>query len=380
MELLHIASYYISSKVYKELFTTICNQNSDINQQVYVPIKRKEYINANKIEHERIKIYYRKIHNDLDRILYRRKIDKSFADIEKCVDLKKIDYIYAHTVFADGAVANKIYEKYGTEYVVVVRNSDVNAYLKYMPFAKKYFIKIISQAKKVIFISPTMKKDVEKRIKDRQFIDILNKKSVIIPNGINKYWHENRLQYPKDEVSQKIDFIQVSALDKNKNLYSTIDIIKKLKDIGYNVNLNIIGKGNYELKYQKYVNKLNLDNNIKFLGYIEDKKLLKDYYDKSNIYIMLSKTETFGLVYIEAMSQGLPIIYSKNTGIDGYFEDRNVGIALQPNKPNLESLENDIKYIINNYNKISKNNIEKSREFTWENVSNRYLNIIAKEE
>ena len=49
---------------------------------------------------------------------------------------------------------------------------------------------------------------------------------------------------------------------------------------------------------------------------------------------MPSFPETFGLVYVEAMSQGLPIIYTKGQGIDGYFEDGKVGYPVNTKDSN----------------------------------------------
>lgn len=374
MKILHLATYYIGSKVYKELVNSINEIDSEIEQIVYVPIKNKKYINVNKIENSKIKILYRNVQNNLDRILYKRKINKTYNDLENEVKFGDINYIYAHTIFADGALACMIKEDYDIDYTVVVRNSDVNAYLKYIPNAKKIFIKIMHNAKKVIFISPCMKKQVETMLKDEKLIKELNNKSKIIPNGVNEYWHTNRIEKHSDLKNNKeINFIQVSTLDKNKNLYATIDLVKYLSLNGYNVNLNIIGKGKYENKYKKYVQKKQLQDRIKFLGYISEKETIKDYYRKNDIFIMLSKSETFGLVYIEAMSQGLPVIFSKNTGIDGYFDDNRIGFSLNPNDINFEDVKNGINYLEKNYSKISKFNIEQSKKFNWKVVAKEYL-------
>ena len=373
MKILHLASYYIGSKVYKELVNSINEINSEIEQIVYVPIKNKKNINVNKIEKPKIEILYRNVQNNLDRLLYKRKIKKTYADLKNEIKLKDINYIYAHTIFADGALAYNLKRDYNIDYTVVVRNSDVNAYLKYMPNANKIFVKIIQYAKKVVFISPCMKKQVETKLKDEKLIKELNEKSVIIPNGINEYWHTNRIEKHSSLKNNKINFIQVSTLDKNKNLYATIDLVKYLSLNGYDVNLSIIGKGKYKNKYKKYVQKQQLQDKIKFLGYISEKESIKDYYRKNDIFIMLSKTETFGLVYIEAMSQGLPVIFSKNTGIDGYFDDNKIGFSLEPNNLNFEKAKEGIEFIKENYSEISRFNIEQSKEFNWKIIAKKYL-------
>lgn len=51
------------------------------------------------------------------------------------------------------------------------------------------------------------------------------------------------------------------------------------------------------------------------------KKQLREAFSISDIFVMPSKPETFGLVYVEALSQGLPILYAKGEGFDGYFDE-----------------------------------------------------------
>jgi glycosyltransferase involved in cell wall biosynthesis len=88
---------------------------------------------------------------------------------------------------------------------------------------------------------------------------------------------------------------------------------------------------------------------------------------------MPSINETFGRVYIEAMSQGLPIIYSKNDGIDGFFQDGEVGYGVEGS--NYDEWNIVLQKIIDNYDQISKQAIHKSKLFTWDKVSSDYLEL-----
>ena len=88
---------------------------------------------------------------------------------------------------------------------------------------------------------------------------------------------------------------------------------------------------------------------------------------------MVSHGETFGLVYIEALSQGLPIIYTKGQGVDGFFDDMNVGE--KADSKSIDSIYNAMKKMIEDY--PSYENIgDKINQFTWENNSKMIMNCI----
>ena len=76
---------------------------------------------------------------------------------------------------------------------------------------------------------------------------------------------------------------------------------------------------------------------------------------------MISDKETFGITYIEAISQGIPIIYTKNTGFGGFFEEGIVGYAVNPY--NFDDINIAITKIMGNHKFIIQNCINKSLLF-----------------
>ena len=63
----------------------------------------------------------------------------------------------------------------------------------------------------------------------------------------------------------------------------------------------IIGSGNEEQKIKHYISKHNLTGQVKLLGRV-DRKNVQIHINNSQVFIMISKDETFGLVYLEAMA------------------------------------------------------------------------------
>ena len=371
IEVLHLCSAYIKNDFYGELIEAL--DKTGISQDVYIPVKRKKDENKKNLKNiNNVTFTYSKIFNDLDRFLYFIKINKLLADIKTKIDIDLINIIHAHTLFSMGGIALKLKREKNIDYIVAVRNTDVNIFFKYLFYLRGIGIQILSESKKVIFLSPAYRDYILENIVPDYLRESIKKKSIIVPNGINSFFLKNKFIRSKPKNKKNIRLLYVGEFTKNKNIEISVEAARKLKKLGYNVKYNIVGsRGNNEYKIKKLAS-MNKDI-IKIYDRIEEKEKLLDIYRKSNIFIMPSKKETFGLVYGEAMSQGLPVIFSKGQGIDGYFKEGKVGYSVNPN--DAINIVKKIEMIINNYNKISNNCNELVEKFSWENIVRTYYNI-----
>ena len=96
-------------------------------------------------------------------------------------------------------------------------------------------------------------------------------------------------------------------------------------------------------------------------------------YQKADVFFMLSKYETFGLVYLEAMSQGVPEIYTRGQGFDGLFSDGLVGRSASYG--NVSDAVDAIKYVLNNLYKLRRNALLESRDYSWSHVAEKYKDV-----
>ena len=103
------------------------------------------------------------------------------------------------------------------------------------------------------------------------------------------------------------------------------------------------------------------------------KEELIEFYRSSDIFVLTSHKETFGLVYPEAMSQGLPVIYTRGQGFDGHFDEGKVGYAVSDNDP--DELAEVILSITNNYSKLSNNAFELVDKFNWNTIADQLIDI-----
>ena len=100
---------------------------------------------------------------------------------------------------------------------------------------------------------------------------------------------------------------------------------------------------------------------------------LIEYWRESDIFVMPSHHETFGLTYAEAMSQGLPVLYTAGQGFDGHFPDGTVGYAVSDT--DAELLAEKILAVVEHYETLSRNAVALCDRFDWREIAKRYAEI-----
>lgn len=136
----------------------------------------------------------------------------------------------------------------------------------------------------------------------------LNSQSIeIIYNGIDLQNIRNI-----NPSSDKSDLIFVGRLIKEKGVLTLINAIPDVKKEFPDVKCTIIGDGPEREKLEKQVNSLNLNENISFLGFVEDYNDVLSYMKSSKVFMILSQREGFGIVALEANACGLPVITIKH--------------------------------------------------------------------
>jgi glycosyltransferase involved in cell wall biosynthesis len=133
-------------------------------------------------------------------------------------------------------------------------------------------------------------------------------------------------------LCEKKNFRMVTRLTREKNVERIINVMTLIReirpDIYENCSLEIAGEGTDESRLKILLKDSGI-NNIKFCGFIPDNELPAFYAGaKAIIYIPLD--EPFGLVPIEAMAHGTPIIGSNQGGIPETVIDRTTGILIDP--------------------------------------------------
>lgn len=146
-----------------------------------------------------------------------------------------------------------------------------------------------------------------------------------------------------DEKSYKI--ISVGNLKKEKGFDILIEAVSKIIKKKYDIQLFIVGKGAEKVRLLNAIKKLGLERNITLTGDLKN-AVLRNLYALFDAFVLASYSETFGVVYIEAMYAGLPVIGIRGQGIDGVVKDFENGFLAKPR--DVEDLAAKIEYIICN--------------------------------
>lgn len=359
MKVLQIANGFLDSKLYRNLFENI--ELLGAENYVYVPI------NINKIfkDTQRENIIISKCFSNIDRFLFFTKQKKMFRDVTQKLEINKFDVIHSHTLFSGGYLAYQLNKKYNIPYIVSIRNTDLNIFFKYMIHLRSTGVNILLNAARVVFLSPVYRERlINNYVPENLKEEILNK-SVVIPNGIDDFWLNNKYYRETSPEGKKIKLIFVGSITQNKGIDVSVKVCELLIEEGYDIELTMIGK----VERKAYKKMIESNKFIRHIDY-SPKEVIIEHMRKADIFLMPSKHETFGLVYAEAMSQGLPVIYTEGEGFDGQFPEGEVGYHVRSNDPNDAVLK--IKCILNNYEMISKKCTEKIDLYDWSRIAQNY--------
>lgn len=362
INILHINSYFNGSMFYENLYNEQIETGIDID--VFVPVPTDSDIEE-QIYKDYVHIY--KCFDKNDRYFFHLKHKKFLKTIEDKMEVSKYDLLHAHSLFSNGFIAYKLNRKYGIPYIVAVRNSDVNVFFKRMPHLRKLGMNILQHASRIIFISESYKVAVIDKYVPKKHKEEFEKKSDVIPNGVNKFWLEN-INYASKIEDNKINLLYIGDINKNKNIITTVLVCEKLIKNGFSVTYRTVGN----IKDESLRDVIDKSDFIEYYPYSTKDKLLL-HYRESDIFVMPSIFETFGITYVESMSQGLPIVYTKGQGFDGYFPEGEVGYSVKYD--DVDDIYNKILKIRDDYDSISKNCVTNANKFSWFEITIKYINI-----
>ena len=267
---------------------------------------------------------------------YQKMAYKAYKDMIKYTG--KPDCILVESSLPAGLAALYISEKENIPYILHEHSFDVLS----NPSYSNYSMKVVKNAKCAMAVN-------EK---------ILNKLSE---------WNDNTLIMPNYIDTKKFD-----VKDKEKDIFTLLSIcnfykvkaleilLEALARVIYEENikdiqLNIVGQGEYKAYYEDISKNLKLDDYVHFIGYVPNEDI-PDYLANSNVLCVSSRIETFGIPIVEAFANGKPVITTECGG-PNILVDESRGIKVPID--DVDAYKDAIIKIKKNYKKYDAKDIKK---------------------
>lgn len=208
--------------------------------------------------------------------------------------------------------------------------------------------------------------------------EINNEKVSQIPNGFNTglFYERNKYKFRKelDLSEQKSILVSVGSIKKEKGYTYLIKAIKKLTKERKNLELFIIGGGD-QREIKKEIEKLNLSEYINLVGSRPHKEIPK-WINAADLLIFPSLIESFGIVQIEALACGTPVVATKNPGSNQIIKSEDIGLLAE--KKDSEDLAAKINQALEKDwdNEKLKNYVEEN--YSWERVADQTIDVYNK--
>lgn len=364
MRVLHICNDFAGSKVHKKLYEEL--DSLGVEQTVFTYVKDSKKVNVNRFRGENTRFCYSVSLKSCHRLLYGRKVRDVFSALESSVNLEEYDVVHATTLFSDGAIANLVHRKYGIPYICAVRSTDVFVFLKWAPHTWRRGRRIAQEASRLVFITENIKSRFESYYSTRRWKPVESGKKLIQPNGVDAFWLDNKFE-EIHTVDNSLLF--VGELIRRKHALQLCQAVLELAPVIPGIHLTIVGGPGQEGKKITEIADGHPDV-IRYLGLIKDKNQLLELYRTHSVFVLPSERETFGLVYVEALTQSLPIIYSEKDGVDGLFPDE-VGVGIDPRS--VESIKTGIRSLLDHYPSLPVATLIGYDRFDWGRIAKRYF-------
>ena len=248
---------------------------------------------------------------------YPRELLKTYGDI-----------LHIHEPFPLADLTLEILPKLRKNFSKIVTSwhCDITRQKWALPLYGKYIHKFLNVVDKIIVSNPPL-------IENSEFLRHYKSKCEVIPIGIHLDWTKTKLESEvQDKIRRKSDDNFMILFVGRLVIYKGIEYLIEAMQFVENATLVIIGSGSLEKSLKKLIVELNLESKIKMIPEV-DEKTLQDYYKACDIFVLpsINETEAYGIVQIEAMACGKPLICTELGTGTSYINKHNLtGLVVPP--------------------------------------------------
>lgn len=302
-------------------------------------------------EENGVKVYRYNTYNYFPRLteLYLRNYANLIKKLIKKIikEEGEIGLVHIHSAI-DAGIAYSI-SKIDIPYVITEHSSKYQRNLL-NSVQKKYLNDVFSNAKDIIAVGLGLKNALA------EYTDKDNIKVISNPISLKK------IEVTKEKDKSRFRFFSLGILTKNKGMdllikafYNNIEKLKQCE-------LYIGGDGPEYTNIKNMIKEYNLEDNIKLLGKLDREAVAKNM-NNCDAFVLASRVETFGIVFIEAMIYGKPVIGTRTGGPDTFI-NKNNGIIVE-----VENVDELGTALVEMYNEATRYNEDDIIKYCYENFN-----------
>jgi glycosyltransferase involved in cell wall biosynthesis len=233
----------------------------------------------------------------------------------------KPQIIHSHKLSYEGTICWLLKRWFGWPIVCSIRGEVEWKFFTYKPYQMPLFRRIVKGVARFYYVSAWFRGEMEERFA------IPAKNGRLLPNFVDL----NHIR-PREDFRTN-HFLSILHLDifEKKGLDRLLPAFARLCERLPDAHLDVIGRGTEQsfIKVKDLIAHHGLEGRVTLRGWLKNDEVLNELGHYAAM-VLPSHNETFGMSYVEALLSGVPVLYSRQTGIDGYINDVEAAVGVDP--------------------------------------------------
>lgn len=254
-------------------------------------------------------------------ILHRWMMAKVTRAVELILDeeARRPALVSAHKLTIEGVLALALKRRRGLPYTCAVRGEVEDKFFRFKPELRSLFGRVVAEAECLYYVSAWFRPRIEERYPGR------TKAASLLPNFIAPTTLSDKSSPDPNALVTVMDL----NVYRRKGLPELIEALGMARRVRPALRLDVIGwtSPKVQREIDDLVEKHGVGGSIRFLGTLDNAAVIGRLPSYAG-FVLPARNETFGMSYVEALLAGVPIVYSRDSGIDGYLDGLDVGIGV----------------------------------------------------
>lgn len=228
-----------------------------------------------------------------------------------------LDLVHAQIAYPDGWAAARLAAELGLPLVLTLHGQELQKISRWSKKLEALVASVLTKAAAVAVPSEKMRALAMEQ-------GVAPKKLHLVANGLDPLPAAKLPLAIQEKLIGKKILLSVGRLEREKGFQYNIRALARLADKHPELTYLVVGEGSYRKDLEELANSLGLARRVLFAGY-QSREQIGAYYAASHLFSMPSKDEAFGIVYLEAMAAGLPVIGAHGEGIAPLIQESGAG-------------------------------------------------------